>query len=144
MSSTNSNVQSNVGSILLLDSSLTNTTTGVLLRNNHEPNTNDMSGTLLLDNVQVSNVFTVVEGTNGDAILRVNGPQTIASWGRGSLYTDESGSGIISTNYLPAITKSANLLDSEGKFFQRSRPQYENLISSDFVSVKGKCRSMTI
>lgn len=142
MSATSGSVQSNIGSILLVDASLTNVTNGVLLRDNHEPNSNDMSGTLLLDNVQVNDVYRVVQGTSGNAILNVNGQQTIASWGRGSLYTDDSGSGTISTNYLPTITKSASLLDSEGKFFQRSRPQYENLISSDFISVKGECRTI--
>lgn len=142
MSATNSPVQSNVGSILVLDSSITNADVGVLLRNNYAPNMNDVSGTLLLDNVDVNNVTNVVQGSNGDTILSVNSAngQTISSWGRGSVYKDDSGKGIFSTDYLPPITKSANLLDSEGKFFQKSRPQYEHLSSSDFVSVKSKCK----
>lgn len=139
MSATSSSVQSGVGSILLLDSSITNATTGVLLRNNYQPRMDDVSGTLLLDNVEVNNVDSVVQGTNGDTILTSNEQQTIVSWGRGSVYKDDSGKGTFSTDYLPPIIKSVNLLDKDGKFFQKSRPQYENLISSDFVSVKSKC-----
>lgn len=142
MSATNDPFQSNIGSILLVDSSISNTTTGVLLRNNYEPNVNDLSGTLLLDNVQVDNVITMVQGTSGDAILTLNGQQTINSWGRGSLYLDNSGIGTISTGVLPRITKSSNLLDNEGNFFQKSRPQFQQFSAYDFVSVKGKSRNV--
>lgn len=138
MSATSNSVQSGVGSILLMDSTIYNSVTGVLLRNNPPPNMNDVSGTLLLDNVQVNNVTTVVQDTDGNGILISNGQQTIASWGRGSVYKDDSGQGTFSTDYLPSITKSPSLLDSEGRFFHKSRPQYEQVISSDFVSVKGE------
>lgn len=139
MSAASSPVQSNVGSILVLDSSISNANVGILLRNNYAPNLNDVSGTLLLDNVEVNNVTNVVQGSNGDTILSVNGQQTISSWGRGSVYKDDSGRGIFSTDYLSPITKSVNLLDSEGRFFHKSRPQYQHLSSSDLVSVKSKC-----
>lgn len=138
MSAASSPVQSNVGSILLIDSIISNATAGVLLRNNYQPNSNDVSGTLLLDNVEVNNVVYVVQGSNGDAILTSNGQQTISSWGRGSVYKDDSGKGTFSTDYLPPITKSLDLLDSKGNFFQKSRPQYKSLTSSDFISVKSK------
>ncbi|KAJ6645755.1 Glucan 1,3-beta-glucosidase [Pseudolycoriella hygida] len=136
MSATSSPVQSNVGSILLLDSSIVNASTVVLLRNNYEPRVNDVSGTLLLDNVQINNVASVVQGTNGESLLTVTGQQTISSWGRGSVYNDDSGKGTFGSKNLPPTTKASNLLDAEGRYFQRSRPQYENLRSSDFVSVK--------
>lgn len=63
MSATGDGVSSGVGSILLMDSSITNTQIGVLLRNNPPPNRYDVSGTLLLDNIQVNNVGTVVQST---------------------------------------------------------------------------------
>lgn len=139
MSAMSHPVQSNVGSILLLDSSISNASiAGVLLRNNRQQNIEDVSGTLLLDNVVVDNVRNVVQGSNGYAMLTTEGRQTITSWGRGSLYKDDSGKGRLSTGNLSRITKSSSLLDSEGKFFQRSRPQYSHKSSIDFVSVKCK------
>lgn len=62
MSATGGGVSSGVGSILLMDSAITNTQTGVLIRNNPPPSRNDVSGTLLLDNVDIQNVNAVVQG----------------------------------------------------------------------------------
>jgi len=95
---------------------------------------NDVSGTLLLDNVDINNVGTVVQDAQGGAVLNQQGK--IASWGRGSRYTDESGTGNYATDFLPNVNKPAVLLDGEGRFFQKSRPQYENLTPADFASVK--------
>ncbi len=60
MSAEGNPVSSGVGSILLMDSTITNTQTGIRIRNNPPPTRTDVSGTLLLDNVQVTNVGTVV------------------------------------------------------------------------------------
>lgn len=60
MSAVGGGVSSGVGSILLMDSTITNTQTGVLIRANPPPARNDVSGTLLIDNVQANNVQAVV------------------------------------------------------------------------------------
>lgn len=61
MSAEGGTVSSGVGSILLMDSSITNTQVGIRIRNNPPPSRTDVSGTLLLDNVQVTNVGTVIQ-----------------------------------------------------------------------------------
>ncbi|XP_037024340.1 probable glucan endo-1,3-beta-glucosidase ARB_02077 [Bradysia coprophila] len=134
MSAEGNGISSGVGSILLMDSSITNTQVGIRIRNNPPPNRNDVSGTLLLDNVQVLGVGTVVQNIDGGVVLQHNG--VIPAWGRGSRYQDASGVGTYVTGPLPIITKSANLLDSQGRFFRRTRPQYESLPASYFDSVK--------
>lgn len=60
---------------------------------------------------------------------------TIASWGRGSRYQDTSGAGLYTSGFLPNIQKSPNLLDGQGKFFRRTRPQYAALPAASFDSV---------
>jgi glucan 1,3-beta-glucosidase len=127
-----------VGSVTLLDVSITNTPTGVLTGTTSTSQTKT-SGSLILDNVQVHNVPVVVKGSSGNTILAgTTGSTTVKSWGQGSLYTSTSGTGSFNQNTLPtAPTKGANLLASNGNFFERPRPQYENYAVSDFVSVKG-------
>lgn len=71
---------------------------------------------------------------DGGVVLQHNG--VIPAWGRGSRYQDASGVGTYVTGALPAISKSANLLDGQGRFFRRTRPQYETLPASYFDSVK--------
>jgi len=135
MSAAGGNVNSGVGSILLMDSSITNTPVGVRLNANPGPNANDVSGTLLLDNVIVQGVDAIVQDAGGAAVLQGNG--IITSWGRGSVYQDVSGTATYQTGYLPVPNKSGVLLDGAGKFFEKSRPQYEGLTVNDFASVKG-------
>jgi glucan 1,3-beta-glucosidase len=134
MSSQGDGVGSGVGSILLMDSEISDTPTGVMIRAPQAPNGNDVSATLLLDNVRVSGVNAVVAEINGGPILNANG--VIRSWGRGSRY-DASGTGqYVGGENLPNVEKAAALLDGQGNFFAKSRPQYEDLTSDDFVSVK--------
>lgn len=71
---------------------------------------------------------------DGAVVLQHSG--VISSWGRGSRYQDTSGVGTYATGFLPNIAKSANLLDAQGRFFRRTRPQYETLTASYFDSVK--------
>lgn len=59
MSAPSNTISSAVGSILLMDSSIVNTQTGVLIRDS-ALSRYDVSGTLMLDNVQATNVQAVV------------------------------------------------------------------------------------
>lgn len=127
--------ESGVGSVLLIDSTITNTPIGV--RNHANPNPGDNSGTLLLDNVILNNVQNAVADRNGNSIL-AGGSRTIASWGRGSLYQDESGSGTFHQGDMTPPIKDASLLDGQGRFATKGRPQYETLGAGDFANVKGK------
>ncbi|CAO3660642.1 unnamed protein product [Umbelopsis ramanniana] len=125
-----------VGSVTLLDVSMTNVPIGVLTGTS-STSQNKTSGSLILDNVVTSNVPIIVKGSSGSTILAGStGSKTIASWGQGSLYSSTSGTGAFNQNTLTAPTKSSTLLASNGKFFERPRPQYENYPVSSFVSVK--------
>ncbi|CAG7721413.1 unnamed protein product, partial [Allacma fusca] len=133
MSVQGGDTEAGVGSAILFDSEIIDTPVGV--RNHGNPNPKDNSGTLLLDNVRLVNVNQAVADRNGNTIL-AGGTTTIQSWGRGSYYVDESGTGSFHTGDLPVPQKSSNLLDGQGRFFTRSRPQYENVPASGFANVK--------
>ncbi|XP_021952735.1 probable glucan endo-1,3-beta-glucosidase ARB_02077 [Folsomia candida] len=128
-------VNSGVGSILFMDSTVSNTGSAVRLRLNTAPNVDDTSNTLLLDNVILQNVINAVVDMNGGTVLP-GGSMTIAAWGRGSRYTDDSGNVAFATADLPPVNKSPLLLGEQGRFFVKSRPQYEQLGVNDFASVK--------
>lgn len=119
-----------------MDSTVSNTGSAVRLRLNTAPNVDDTSNTLLLDNVILQNVINAVVDMNGGTVLP-GGSMTIAAWGRGSRYTDDSGNVAFATADLPPVNKSPLLLGEQGRFFVKSRPQYEQLGVNDFASVKG-------
>lgn len=65
MSAQSETASSGVGSILLMDSLIANTQIGISIRNSPPPTRTDVSGTLLLDNVQVTNVNQVIQNSIG-------------------------------------------------------------------------------
>ena len=144
-----------VGSVILQDSVFTNTPTGVVIDNT--AGSTYSNGSLIIDNVDFSGSTNAVVDSSGNQLLA--GGSKVASWGQGHGYTSGAGSlGASSdvatgngttlrraaattppTNIQGALTapsKPAGLLDGSGKFFERSKPQYETTPSSSFVSVK--------
>ncbi|KAJ3287036.1 hypothetical protein HK104_008775, partial [Borealophlyctis nickersoniae] len=129
-----------VGSIVLLDSSISNTQTGVLTGT--DANSSPRSGgTLVMDNVRLAGVPKAVARPNGSTVLQ--GPpagqsSVIDSWGQGQLYnTAQAAVGQFTQGNLPKKpVKSAVLLDNNGDFFTRPRPQYEQYGPDDFINVK--------
>lgn len=120
-----------VGSITLIDSSISNTPVGILtgFTANSQP---DTANTLIIENISLNNVPVAVQEVGG-ATLLAGGTQTIAAWGQGNQYTPngpERFQGPISPN-----TRPASLL-SGSKYYTRSKPQYETLPISQFSSVR--------
>ncbi|CAO3667062.1 unnamed protein product [Umbelopsis vinacea] len=125
-----------VGSVLLMDASITNTPVGVLT-DTSASSTPKTSGTLLLDNVKLSNVGTAVKSGSGSSVLAgTTGSSTIASWGQGTLYTSTSGTGSFNQGNLPSAPSKPSVLMGTHGFFERPRPQYEQYAVGDFYNVK--------
>ncbi|KAG2185732.1 hypothetical protein INT43_002167 [Umbelopsis isabellina] len=126
-----------VGSVLIQDAVISNTPVGVLSDTSATSQTKT-SGTLLLDNVKLSNVATAVKNgaTGGTILAGTTGSTTVTSWGQGTLYTSTSGTGAFNQGNLPsAPSKPSVLLGTQG-FFERPRPQYEHYPVSSFYDVK--------
>lgn len=122
-----------------MDSTITDTQTAVLLNSAPLPSGSDTSNTLLIDNVRLVNTPVAVGAATGETMLS-GGTTTIASFGRGSRYSDASGNAQYVQTDIPTVQKDSSLLDSQGRFLEKSRPQYEQLSANDFASVKGKQR----
>jgi len=142
-----------VGSVIVQDSSFPGTPIGIKTAFSTTNNVPATGGTLVLDNVDFTGCSTAVQDNSGKAILA--GGSKVASWAQGHAYTTGSnpssgtGSGTCTTGAAPAASsnvqgpltapsKPASLLDASGAIFQKSRPQYETVPASSFVSVKSK------
>ncbi|KAL3964968.1 hypothetical protein ACCO45_001972 [Purpureocillium lilacinum] len=124
----------NVGSVLLLDSTIANTPVGIITVYN--PEQQGTNGTLILDNVDMtSNVPVAVKnGGTGQTIL--NGNSLVASWVQGRSYKGTTGTAGQGTR--TPVTKPAALTDDSGKIVTKSKPQYGDVPASKFISVKDK------
>ncbi|KAF1347903.1 family 55 glycoside hydrolase [Delphinella strobiligena] len=123
-----------VGSIILMDSKISNTPIGIKTAFSLSGSSPTTSGTLVIDNVDFStNVPIAVSSTSGSSVLAGNTKVTL--WRQGREYTGATGSRVQAAASGPS--KPAALLSSSGAFFERSKPQYQSYAASAFVSVKG-------
>ncbi|KAF2086268.1 glycoside hydrolase family 55 protein [Saccharata proteae CBS 121410] len=123
----------NVGSVTLIDSSITNTPVGIVTAhdNSSSPAT---AGGLILENVQINNVMNIVQGPDGVKLAGTHGTMTVAAWGEGHTYTGTSGP-VNFEGPIKANARPSSLLTG-AKFYERSKPQYTNLDSSQVYSAR--------
>lgn len=120
-----------VGSVTLLDSSITNTPVGIITgwSTSDTPAT---ANSLILENVILSNVPVAVQQVSGATVL-TGGSMTIAAWGEGHEYTP-TGPKIFSGIFTPN-SRPASLL-SGSNYYTRSKPQYQTVPVTSFMSVR--------
>ncbi|KAL2065578.1 hypothetical protein VTL71DRAFT_3248 [Oculimacula yallundae] len=118
-----------VGSVTVIDSSFTNTKVAVSTAHDSS-SLLATAGTLIIDRVAITNVGTAVQGPSGT--LLAGGTATIA-WGQGHSYTPTG-----PLNYQGNITPFSrpSSLTRNGRYYARSKPQYQALPLSQFVSVR--------
>ena len=118
-----------VGSITLYDSTITNTPIGIKTAwGNSSPAS---ANSLILENVVLNNVPTAVQGANGVALA--GGTKTITAWGEGHSYTPNGPStfqGSLNPNNRPGSLLAGS------KYYEASKPQYQDLAVSSFVSAR--------
>ncbi|KAK4249701.1 glycoside hydrolase [Corynascus novoguineensis] len=127
----NSNTM-NVGSITLIDSSFTNVPVAILTSWTQNPKPATVES-LVMENVVLNNVPVVVQGPGGTTLL-AGGSTTVNGWGIGHSYGSSGPTrfaGPITPNRRPGV-----LLASGGRYFTRSKPQYEGVPVSSFLSVR--------
>ena len=137
-----------VGSVLIQDSTFINTPNAINTSRT-DSSAPAAGGTLIIDNVDFSGSSAAVVGTGGTTLLA--GGKRVASWAQGFAYTtgiDGAANGTCNPSGAPSASrktiqgaltapnKPTSLLNSQGAVFERSKPQYENVPSSSFVSVK--------
>lgn len=134
--STGGSSDQSVGSITLVDSSISDTPVGIISAydSSSQPET---AGSLILENIELRNVPTAVQLLgSGDAVLAGSSESmTITAWGQGNEYTssgEQRFQGSFTPNSRPASLLSGN------KYYARSKPQYETLPASSFLSVRSQ------
>jgi glucan 1,3-beta-glucosidase len=144
------------GSVLVLDSTIS-AGTGIIT--NYVPNISSpgTAGTLVVENTDFRGSNLAI--TNNRGVVIVGGGTVVESFAQGNAYTTAgeqvtnttvfNGTSCTNANssqtavtaqettiqqLLAPIQKPANLLDSNGRVFERSKPQYEGLLASQFSS----------
>lgn len=120
-----------VGSVTFIDSSISNTPVGI--RTAHDATSQPpTAGSLIIENVDFNNVPVAVQGPGATTALAGN--THVAGWGEGHSYTPNG-----PTNFEGSITpvsRPASLLQSGGKYYERSKPQYQQYSISSFISAR--------
>ncbi|CEJ82034.1 hypothetical protein VHEMI02126 [[Torrubiella] hemipterigena] len=127
------NVQT-VGSMVLSDSVFSNTP--VAISTVYNPGQSGTNGSLVLDNVDFSKNVPVAIQNGGTKATILGGNSKISSWIQGRVYQGNNGKAVQGGQTAP--NKPAALVDGSGKWVTRSKPQYNNVDASKFVSVKSK------
>jgi glucan 1,3-beta-glucosidase len=122
-----------VGSVTFFDSTISNTPIGISTAHDatSQPPT---AGSLIVENVILNNVPVAIAGPNNvTALAGTTGTSTIAAWGQGHSYTPNG-----PTNFEGTITQNprpGNLVNGN-KYYQRSKPQYEQYATTSFISAR--------
>lgn len=83
-----------------------------------------LTGSLVLNNIHLTNVPTAVAVANGTMVLPGSaGAMTIDSWAQGNVYSGTSGVGKFVQTKMDVPNKPKSLLDSAGRVFGRTHPQ---------------------
>ncbi|KAG8724705.1 hypothetical protein FRC09_015401 [Ceratobasidium sp. 395] len=128
------NDKQTVGGEVIVDAVITNTPTFI---HTSSAQPSSFGGSILLDNVKFSGVQNGVVDSSNRVVL-AGGDKTIRQWAQGNVYTGTGTSPKYGQTTINAPAKPSALLDSTGKIFSRSRPQYANYATSQFVSVKAE------
>lgn len=120
-----------IGSVIVIDSTFNNVAVAI----SNAFDSGSTNGSLILENVALPNTPVAVKDSTSGATLLAGG-STVTAWAAGHEYTLTSGptdiKGTIAANSRPAA-----LLGAGGSaYYTRSKPQYEGLCASDFVSVR--------
>lgn len=120
-----------VGSVTFIDSSIKDTPVGIKTIHS-STSTPPTGGSLILENVSLNNVITAVDGPTGPVLFGTLGTTTI-NYGQGHEYTP-TGPATISGTITPNARPTS--LTAGTDFYERSKPQYESIPVSQFVSVR--------
>lgn len=93
------------------------------------------TGSLVLDNVKLTNVPIAIQTEDGNIIL-AGGTQTIDHWIQGTRYEGRQTTGEYMRGSPGPVFKPPSLLDSSGNIFQHTRPIYADYELDQIVSVK--------
>lgn len=119
------------GAEAIIDATVTNTP--IFVRTSTP--SSKLDGSIVINNAKLTNVPTAV-GVVGGATVLAGGTTTIASWAQGNIYTGTNPTGRFAQGSITAANKPSALLDSSGRIFGKTHPQYADYAVGQFVSVR--------
>ncbi|CAL1707953.1 unnamed protein product [Somion occarium] len=128
------NVDQAVGSESIIDGVITNTPIFIRFSN---PSNGNLPTSLVLNNIRLNNVQKAVAVNNGATLLN-GGTLTIDSWAQGNAYSGTNSARRWTQGPIDSIQKASSLLDSAGRIFGKTHPQYADYAVDQFISVKSQ------
>lgn len=122
----------NVGSVTILDSTIQNCP--VFVDTVWQSGTSS-TGSLILENIALSNVPVAVKGPSGTVLAGSTGTKTIAAWGQGHKYTPNGPTNFQGT-FTPATRPSALLASGTSNYYTKSKPLYASSPVASFQSIR--------
>lgn len=130
------------GSIYLLDSTFSSTTIGVLVTS-PKGATDGEQWQITLDNIEMDSVETMVYDLASLSGL-AGGTSTVDSWTIGRYYDADNPDGaFMNGGVLPELHPKTASLYADGAYFERSKPQYEDISVDLFLSAKLLCAGLS-
>jgi glucan 1,3-beta-glucosidase len=88
-----------------------------------------------LENIHLSNTPVAIEGGDNTTVLQGTPANSyISAWGEGHSYTPNGPNNFQGS--IQPVSRPASLLQADGKYYERSKPQYEQYRVSDFISAR--------
>lgn len=139
-----------VGSVIIQDSTFKNVANGIITAFSKQQNVPASGNTLIIDNCDFTSSSNAVVDYKGVTILKGGSKVTSFIQGHGYTTGDNTASSSASTCASSAPTasstnvqgtmnappKPSSLLTQDGAVFERTKPQYETVQSSSFISIK--------
>ncbi len=126
----------NIGSVSVLDSSFTSVATAALqiAPPNQAPGTGSTG--VILENVKLSGVAAAVQDTAGKVWLD-GSAGTVTEWTLGPTYEGTTTARTYTEGgKVGDYRRHSTLLDADGAYFERAKPQYEDKAVGDFLHIK--------
>ncbi|KAK3381060.1 glycoside hydrolase family 55 protein [Podospora didyma] len=120
-----------VGSITIVDSVIKNTEVGITFNDTSPPP--PLNNNFAFENIDFVNVDKAITGEKGGVVV-AGGTFNLPAWGRGHKDTGKSGPQTFQGPFTPNARPSS--LVSGTKYYTRSKPQYEGVPLSSFVSAR--------
>lgn len=124
-----------VGSLILMDALISNTDNGIVTSLLAENSTS-----FLLQNSLFSDVITaVLDNVKGDILLEGGHQVVVDSWGFGRVATSSTNSTFYNGQNIPGMDRPGTMISPgyyKPNFFQRRRPAYTNIGTTQIIDVK--------
>ncbi|KAG6814277.1 hypothetical protein H0H92_013402 [Tricholoma furcatifolium] len=122
-----------VSHVSIIDAVIRNTP--IAVRSAAADNTT-LAGSLVLDNIRLHNVTTAVADASNATVLAGGASMTVKTWVQGNVYAGTDSTGTFTQGFVTAAERPLALLDSAGRIFGKTHPQYADYSVTQFVSTK--------